>query len=80
MNRRENASTGMSTKLVDKKKLVSGTMVEQASNKFGDNRAWNSSVLQGNFYNTVFSQSSQLWYTLNLTEIHITRLPSNDIV
>ena len=54
-DRRENPSTGLSTKLVDREKLMSGTMVEQASNHLGDTRACNSPMVQGNDHNTVFS-------------------------
>lgn len=56
---RENTSIDIGVKMGDDKGLTPRTMVEQGSNQFGDIRAWNSQVNQGNFYNTVFSQSSR---------------------
>jgi hypothetical protein len=34
------------------------TSVKQGRSQFGDTHAWNSQVVQGNFYNANFSQSS----------------------
>ena len=56
---REITSTGIRTEMGGRKKLTPGTMVEQGSNQFGDSHAWNSQVVQGNFYNAAFSQSSR---------------------
>lgn len=59
-DQRENTSTGIRTEIGDRKKLTSGgIMAEQGSNRFGDSHAWNSQVVQGNFYNAVISQSSR---------------------
>ncbi|KAL2044651.1 hypothetical protein N7G274_002425 [Stereocaulon virgatum] len=52
---REKTSMEMGVKLGDDKGLTPRTMVEQGSNQFGDIRAWNRQVNQGDFYNTGFS-------------------------
>ena len=52
---RENTSIDVGVKMGDDKGLTPRMMVELGSNRFGDTRAWNSQVIQGNFYNTVFS-------------------------
>lgn len=37
------------------KKTTPHTMIEQGSNQFGDTRAWNSHVIQGNVHTANFS-------------------------